>query len=525
MRRFILLSFICIAGQLSAQTDTLWTKCIGGSGNEVNGVFEYCQVLVKSLPGDNILVVSNTSSTDGISSGNHGLLDVLIVKLDSNGDTLWSHIYGGSQDDVPTGVDVNSLGQTLICGYSYSTDGNFLGHHGTTDEADGFITLLDTDGHIIWAYQYGGWDATGIPGRDYLYDVKFIANNDIIACGSTSSVNGDLNFVLDVYDCGWVLQVNEFGTIEKSSKVWGNDHNEENANELYRIVPEVNGNNYVAVGLQWYLFNAKMWLTEFDSYGNISWEKVYGPTSGDCYPSDLIKTNTGQYLIASYINGSGGSITAPYMGGFCDAWVFSADTQGVITNQKCWGGEYSDVPNRFLDAGGAFFLCGQTSSSNGFAWGDSTGYTDFWLVKFNAQLDTFLTRKYGGEGIDALISATICENNEIIVAGRTESTTGIVNGNNGSRDIWLAKLSISISGFEEIIPNIGHIYPNPAEDNVYTDRMLFLCSHYNITDACGRTIAYGEISNNSISVSKLPAGVYWLTLFNNEQTYTVQIIK
>lgn len=525
MQKITFILLLCFSGLLSAQTDTLWTRCIGGSGAEVNGVFEKCQVLVKPMPGNDIIMVSNTASTDGIASNNHGSIDILLVKLNSEGDTLWSRIIGGSDIDIPTGLDVNPSGQILICGYSYSTDGDLVGHHGTTDETDGFIALYDADGNKTWAYQYGGWDASGIPGRDYLYDVKFIAGGDIIACGSTSSVNGDLNFVLDVYDCGWVLQVNEYGTVEKSSKVWGDDHNEENANELYRIIPEVNGNNYVAVGLQWYFFTANMWLTEFDSYGNKSWEQIYGPASGDCYPSDLIKTSTGEYLVASYINGSGGDVSSTYMGGSCDAWVFTADTLGQITRQKSWGGLYSDVPNRFLDAGGAYFLCGQTSSSNGYVWGDSTGYTDFWIVKFDAQLDTFLTRKYGGEGVDALISATINDNSEIIVAGRTESTTGIVNGNNGSRDIWLAKLSLSISSVEESPHSIGFIYPNPAQDIVYTDKMLLPFSHYKITDACGRIIAYGEISNNSISVSKLPKGLYWLTVYENNLWHTFQMLK
>lgn len=524
MRLFVIVTLLH-AFVVNAQNDTLWTRCIGGSSSEVNGVFEKCQVLLKPLPSNTFVVVSNTASTDGIATNNHGSIDILMVKMNTDGDTLWSRVMGGSDIDIPTGLDVDASGQILVCGYSYSTDGDLIGHHGTSDETDGFIALYDTDGNKIWAYQYGGWDASGIAGRDYLYDVKFIAGGDIIACGSTSSVNGDLNFVLDVYDCGWVLQVNEFGTVEKSSKVWGDDHNEENANELYRIIPEINGNNYVAVGLQWYFFTSNMWLTEFDSYGNKEWEQVYGPASGDCYPSDLITSSNDEYIVASYINGSGGSVTAPFMGGSCDAWVFTADSLGNITHQKSWGGLFSDVPNRILEANGAYFLSGQTSSSDGYAWGDSLGYTDFWLVKFDAQLDTILTRKYGGEGVDALISATITNNNELIVAGRTESTTGFVNGNHGSRDIWLAKLNIPIMEIAENPVPKAMIYPNPSNDLVFLDRIPDRQGFYYIFDASGRSVITGDAKSNSASVAELQKGYYWFCVISNGEWLALPLIK
>ena len=526
MKNALLFSlFLLISMILSAQIDTAWTRCIGGSSDEPVGVFEKCQALVKATPDSNFILVSSTASTDGMMTGNHGYTDVFLAKLNYEGDTIWTKIIGGSDIDVATGVDVDASGNIAICGYSYSTDGNLTGHHGDSLEPDGFIALFDYSGDKIWGYQYGGSDAGGISGRDYLYDVHFASNGDIIATGTTSSVNGDLPFLLDVYDCGWFLRVNEFGTVNKSSKVYSAEHTYENTNDLYRIIALPNG-HFVAVGLQWYMFTANLWMVQFDSYGNIDWEHVYGPNSGDVYTSDLEVTTDGGYMVCAFVNNFGGDVAGPWNGGSSDAWVFKTDSVGNIVNQKCFGGSVAELPSRLEPYGDKFLLLGASSSSDGYAPGDSLGYTDMWMVYFNNYLDTLFTFKFGGEDIESALSAIMISDNEMILAGKSSSNTGWVHGNNGSQDIYLARLTGPSLNIWEHAEMNAHVYPNPATEIIFAGEQLQHDAIYRIYNSAGMLVETGTYNHSTgIGVQKLPQGLYWVDFQNSQQLLRGTFVK
>ena len=322
---------IFLTSIVSAQNDTTWTKCFGGSGNEVNGIFVDGQALVKQMTDSTIVLVSNTSSSDGMMSGNNGAVDVFITKLNMDGDTIWTRLLGGTEDDMPTGLDVDNAGNIAICGYTWSTNGDFSGHHGDSLEPDGFIALLDTDGNTTWAYQYGGSNAAGIVGNDYLYDIHFRNNGEIIAVGETSSINGDLSFILDVFTCGWFLKVNAYGTIMNSSKVYSGIHDEWDYNEMYRII-ELSNNRFVGLGVQMYSLTPQLWIAEFDNYGNRSWEKIYSPATAMCYPSAIVQDGEGGFIAISTIYGDGGDVDTTFNGGNSDAWIIRTDSVGNIVN-------------------------------------------------------------------------------------------------------------------------------------------------------------------------------------------------
>lgn len=517
MRTLFYSTFLLLLGfQSIAQNDTIWTKCLGGSNNEVVGVFEKSQALVKALPDSTFILVSNTYSNDGMMSSSHGSTDVFMAKMTYDGDTVWTKLIGGPDIDIPTGIDVDAAGNIAICGYTYSVSGDLSGHHGDSLEMkpDGFIALFDIDGNKTWADQYGGSDAAGIGGDDYLYDVHFMANGDIIATGTTSSINGDLNFVLDVYYCGWYLRVNTFGTVNKSSKVWGGDHTNLNSNDLFRIIALPNG-HIVGLGQQWYFLTSNLWLVEFDSYGNRIWEKVYGPASGDVYPADMEITSNNGFMLLSYINGTGGDVGSTYNGGSSDSWVIKTDTIGNIVDQQCFGGSTGELVYRLEPVDNDFLLMGATSSHDGFAPGDSLGSTEFWLLRFNENLDTSFTMTFGGSQPDALVSALVLDNNELIVAGSTQSNDHWIHGNYGGDDIFLARLSTTPTFVHEFENEGFLVYPNPASNYIHPDFMLIEESQYRIFNYSGQCVAEGLIESN-INISSLSSGMYILRIFDDE---------
>ncbi|NLL28028.1 MAG: hypothetical protein GX259_04470, partial [Bacteroidales bacterium] len=478
----------------NSQTDTVWTRCIGGSDDEPILNLESSQAIVKKMPDNTFLLVSTTISNDGLMASPYDTANVFVARMNYDGDTLWTRILGGSNNDIATGVDVDVNGNFVICGYTFSLDGTFEGHHGSADEEDGFLAYYDKDGNKIWAKQFGGGNTSPVYGRDRFYDVNFAENGDIVAVGSTTSINGDLSFNLDVFHSGWYLRVSESGTVKKSQKIYGNNHDEYNGNDLLRFCFLPDG-KIMAVGNQNYGFISNLWIVQFDNNGVKEWEKVYS-SSVDVYGTDFIPTTDGHFMVCSFINGSGKDVQCTWNGGFSEAWVIKIDSSGNIINQKCFGGSHADLPYGFEPYKNNILMVGASSSSDGYAPGDSLGSLDMWMVYFDNNLDTIFTYKMGGEASDAFISAIVINDENIIVAGKTKSNSHYINGNHGGQDIFLTKLVTNkLVGVEDFASNDLLLYPNPVSDMLFCDDINVIGAEYEIFSSTGQKLLQGIYKN------------------------------
>lgn len=142
---------------------------------------------------DNILVASNTSSTDfpivGGPQGSFGggVSDGVLFKLDADLEQmLWSTYIGGSGDDSAYSVQVNSLGKIVACGGTKS--GNMPVTGGASDESydgdvDGFIVRYNGIGSIVEACTY-----VGTTEYDQCYFVQIDSDDNVYVIGQTEGV-------------------------------------------------------------------------------------------------------------------------------------------------------------------------------------------------------------------------------------------------------------------------------------------------------------------------------------------------
>lgn len=154
-----------------------WQKCYGGSG------IEYFGSLIQTDDGGYV-VAGTSASNDGDVSGNHGMDDFWIIKLDELGNIEWQKCYGGSEYDGADGIIQTSDGGYMIVGGTFSTDGDVTDNHG---DQDGWILKLDNDGKLEWQECIGGttWDR--------LVSLEQIGDNKYIVGGRTKSNDGDIS--------------------------------------------------------------------------------------------------------------------------------------------------------------------------------------------------------------------------------------------------------------------------------------------------------------------------------------------
>ncbi len=112
---------------LNADGDTLWTKVIGGTREDL------ANKLILTADG-NLLLAGSTVSDDGDITGHiPGNRDFWLVKLDLQGNILWNACLGSSPEDAATGILELSDNSLVASGYVQSADHDVQSNNGLSD--------------------------------------------------------------------------------------------------------------------------------------------------------------------------------------------------------------------------------------------------------------------------------------------------------------------------------------------------------------------------------------------------------
>jgi hypothetical protein len=124
---------------LIIKTDSLgnliWTKTVGGSLGES---------LQRSVLLNNGIVLSGVTKSFGA-----GGYDLLVTKMDYNGNVIWAKSYGTSTDEYGGHISSTNDGGFIISGVQGLLTGS---------SQDILLTKIDSLGNIQWAKKYGGTD-------------------------------------------------------------------------------------------------------------------------------------------------------------------------------------------------------------------------------------------------------------------------------------------------------------------------------------------------------------------------------
>lgn len=143
----------------------LWRKTYGGRRHDMGRA-------MAAVPGGGWYLFGSTQSEG------QGSFDQWLIRIDENGDSLWSKTYGGTEWEYGNSVDVDRDGNLYLLGTTNSL--------GNTDSPDIFLQKTDSQGNVIWALTMGGSES------DYGYQVKALPKGGCMVVGSTRSFgNGE----------------------------------------------------------------------------------------------------------------------------------------------------------------------------------------------------------------------------------------------------------------------------------------------------------------------------------------------
>ena len=89
-----------------------------------------------------------------ISSGNR---DLFLLKINNNGNIIWSKSLGSINLDVAGGLILDNSNNIYVSGYYYNAPISFSGSYNlnNTGSADIFLAKYDSNGNLIWANDIG----------------------------------------------------------------------------------------------------------------------------------------------------------------------------------------------------------------------------------------------------------------------------------------------------------------------------------------------------------------------------------
>jgi hypothetical protein len=422
----------------SSELNLVLSKTFGGSLDEkIGGV-------VKTNDGG-MIVVGHTNSADGDINKQYDQIDIWIIKIDSQGNKVWSKTIGGSKNDFGTSIIATNDGNFIISGYTESSDGIVPSNFGFHDF---LVVKINSSGEVIWSRNYG------FSGHDHAH--KIIQTSDggyfVVGFSEYSGIEGSGG----TQNNGEGHEMGHKGVLHGSGEYIGVKIDGQGNFMWYRYfggtqndrvndVVEANDGGLVMVGYSessnFDITDSKgsydFWVVKINANGSLNWKYNYGGSAID-QAYGITKTNNNSYLIVGRTNSLDNDVSKS-LGGF-DAWLIHIDDHGhLIWNKSLGGSEFDSAEQIRMLSNGNFGIVGNTRSILN---NSNKGQNDYWFLEVDnkANSKVYWQKTFGGSNIDIAKDFYQNNNNEIFIVGESQSSDFDVNLNRGNNDLWMLKL-------------------------------------------------------------------------------------
>jgi gliding motility-associated-like protein len=443
----------------------------GGPGDEL------CYALVEATDGGYIMA----GQTNSFGAGG---IDVYVVKINVQGNIVWTKTIGGTGSDYAYSMDVTSDGGYILGGTTTS--------FGAGGE-DMYFVKLDAGGNIQWTKTVGG------SGSDRGHEVVQTTDGGYAMAGETNSFGGspDDMYVVKLDGAGNLLWDKRYGTASIADQAFSITATSDgglalcgsayffivgnipaSSNEYYITKLDATGN------LQWtrlirnpdapniypdyarsiiqtadggYMISGeggrrkssggfvnKILLIKLDASGNVSWTRFYGSTAIPGFSADnseygesVIQTSDGGYVVAGYsFSYNYDFVKARDVG--LELYLIKVDGNGNLLWTRIIGEQDNDIGKAVIaTSDGGFAVAGYVQPRVAGARTD-----DFYFVKLDSNLDNCCTTRSGGTALSS--AATNTTRGGEFPGGGTATSGGTAANGGVMNDLCNLNLQITI---------------------------------------------------------------------------------
>ena len=383
------------------------------------------------------MVIGSSKSNDGLIQNKMDLeSDIILMKFDSDKSIEWVKNYGGSRDDRGQSVvEVSGIGYALL-GYSMSNDGDASRNEGFHDN---WVILIDSIGNIIWEKSYG------FSGHDHAYNIIKTKDGNLFfngfldvtasrGLGSTEKVEKSIKHGVGEF---WCHKIDLDGNI-----LWRKYFGGTNNDRSYDSIETADG-DFIIVGSSESSDNDisspkgsyDIWVIKLSSNGDFLWERSYGGSKYETANSIIQSSDKKIHILGSTLSDDK---DISFQMGSSDVYLLTIDSDGNLLSGQTFGGSNFDMGKKIeIDNKDNIWLTGYSRSTD-FEFSFNKGKNDAVLIRLSKNRILKEIFVIGAEGEDIANSLIHFNENEIIVAGYSDSRGDYFVENKGGKDIFLA---------------------------------------------------------------------------------------
>ena len=215
----------------------------------------------------------------------NGEEDIYVISIDPNGNELWSQSYGGRRYELGNSIYRLSDGNVIIG----ATTGTFGGGN-----SDVYLVKVDDRGNKIWEKSLGGQLKTvlaeGAPTpSDWCHQIKPASDGGFLIAGTTNAKD-----ILNAL----VVKTDGNGDI-----VWGQVVGNSTFYDYgYSVTEDKNGNVLVIGAAKSIDQKNDIFLVKMDKQGELKWKKTIGSPAGSDWGRSIITTKAGEIILTGHSN-------------------------------------------------------------------------------------------------------------------------------------------------------------------------------------------------------------------------------
>ncbi len=444
---------------------------------------------------------------------------VFYNKYNTSGDIIYSKTIEGQSVvyDIATDFDGNLL---MAAGYVNSFA---MGDFGliTINQGVQFLLLkCNPDGDLLWYHEIAMEDT-------FVNDFRTV----------TTDSNNNIYIGYDDYMNARIVKLSPDGTVLQTIEQQG-------TNIINSISVDNEGNIYAAGSCA--DFNASFagvsmptdllyntYLAKYTANGEFQWVKYIEDVT--C-PSPQVKAFSPDAIyFSSYLFESFDFDTITTEGptlGDSDFFLAKLDASGTfqwVREVPGIGGATTGKKNYLsLDAEGNVYFAGATEGT--IDWGNNqltevNGiYDDALVLKYNPNGNVIMALTAGGTSYDRLDGIVVNADGEILISGMSHGNATFGSIEHNAPDVfypYLAKITTAPLGIPEFETTPLAVFPNPTSNRISLgNNLAFDGSIY--TTLGQKVIDFSLLPRQELNVSKLAAGVYYIT---SENSKTLRFIK
>ncbi|MBN1540744.1 DJ-1/PfpI family protein [candidate division KSB1 bacterium] len=379
--------------------DAIWATHFGGTDSEILRA-------ICALPDGGFAVLGTTFSFG------QGMCDMLLSKVDSLGELVWSQVFGGEGWEDGLALCTTEDGGLTMVGYTTSTNPN---------GRDVLLVKTDAQGQLVWQKTFGG---SGLEVGTAICETK---DHGLALCGfvrSNETAEEDL----------LVIRTDAAGEMLWQKRIGHERSDRGNAIALTDdggfLVVGATGSESLSSG------NSDFWLLKLTAAGEVERERAYGNHLSS-HPFDwahaFCRTARGNWLLAG-----DSDVVSPLQ-----AYTIEVNPSGEFIAEKNYGAGFYDKARAIVPArDSGYLLAGSVRN-------EIKIDNDLQILRLDEMGFEMWSKTFGGAQSDWANALCVAANGDYVIAGQTASQ------GDGDFDAWVLRLSAMEPNIEAS-PRSGH---------------------------------------------------------------------